>query len=293
MSELTAVAHTSIDPATTLGPATLAVADAERSLLFYRDLLGMEVVREDASQIELGVPGTTLLRLMVQPGLRPSPRTNTGLYHAAILLPSRLDLAHVLRRLLEVRYPIGASDHLVSEALYLDDPDANGLEIYRDRPRSEWRYQPNGEVVMDTLRLDLGDVLGEIQTDGTPWSGMPSGTRIGHMHLRVGDIPQAEAFYSGVLGFDVMTHYPGALFVSAGGYHHHLGLNTWESKGASPAPPDTAGLRSFVVVLPNAAALEQVRTRIDAAGIPTREQGGSLAVDDPWKNTLLLHTHVN
>ena len=219
----------SIHPDTTLGPATLAVADAEHSLRFYGDLLGFEIVRTEGPRIELGAGGATLLILEARPGLLPRPSATTGLYHAAILLPSRTDLAHVLRRLLEANYPIGASDHLVSEALYLSDPDENGLEIYRDRPRAEWRYQPDGQVIMDTLRLDFAGVLSELRRDSAPWNGIPAGTRIGHMHLQVGDLAQARVFYHDVLGFDIMADLSsyGALFLSAGGYHHHIGLNIW------------------------------------------------------------------
>jgi catechol 2,3-dioxygenase len=283
-------ARASIHPDTALGTATLGVADAERSLRFYRDLLGMEVLRQEDGRVVLGAGGAPLLNLLVQPGLRPRPRATTGLYHVAILLPTRTDLAQVLRRLLETRYPIGASDHLVSEALYLDDPDGNGLEIYRDRPRGEWRYQPDGQVVMDTIQLDFAGVLSELASASSAWAGMPAGTRIGHMHLQVGDLAAADAFYRGVLGFDMMVDMSrhGALFLSAGGYHHHLGLNTWHSAGAPPQPPDAAGLRSFVVELPSPEALDEVRARVAAAGLPAREQGGALAVDDPWHNTVVL-----
>lgn len=292
MSALHAVAatpaHASIHPSTTLGPATLAVADAQRSLRFYRDFLGFQAESAGGSRIALSAGGAPLFYLDPQPGLRPRARHTTGLYHAAILLPTRADLAGVLRLLIEARYPIGASDHLVSEALYLDDPDGNGLEIYRDRPRAEWRYAPDGQVAMDTLPLDAAGVLGELPPSGATWAGMPAGTRIGHMHLQVADLNTAEAFYHATLGFDIMCRFPGALFLSAGGYHHHIGLNIWNSAGAAPAPPDTAGLRAFVVELPNDEALAQVRARAVAAGAPMREQDGALAVKDPWRNTVLL-----
>jgi catechol 2,3-dioxygenase len=282
-----ALKRTAIHPDTTLGPVTLAVADAERSLRFYRDLLGFQVLRTEGQQLVLGVAETPLLILIAQAGLRPKPRAATGLYHVAILLPGRADLARVLQRLLDVRYPIGASDHLVSEALYLSDPDGNGLEIYRDRPRTAWRWQGD-RIQMDTLPLDLGDVLAELSRDNAPWNGLPPGTRIGHIHLQVADLGTAKAFYHGVLGFDVVSQMPGALFLSAGGYHHHIGLNTWHSAGAAPPPPDTAGLRSFVVELPDAAALEPVRARIATAGLPIHEHEGGLAVQDPWQNTVIL-----
>jgi catechol 2,3-dioxygenase len=271
-----------------IGSATLAVADAQRSLRFYRDFLGFQVLHSDGQRIVLGTDGVPLLNLEAQPNLRPRPRPTTGLYHVAILLPSRVDLARVLRRLLAARYPIGASDHLVSEALYLDDPDGNGLEIYRDRPRAEWRHQTTGQIAMDTRQLDLANVLTELTPANETWNGLPSGTRIGHMHLQVADLEQAEAFYHGLLGFDIMVRYNGALFLSAGGYHHHIGLNIWESAGAPPAPADVVGLRSFIVELPSAAAREQVVARLSAAGVPTRQQEGALSVDDPWGDTILL-----
>jgi catechol 2,3-dioxygenase len=206
----------------------------------------------------------------------------------AILLPSRLALGQMLRRLLEANYPIGASDHEVSEALYLSDPDDNGLEIYRDRPRETWRHRPDGQLVMGTVRLDFEGILGELHADGGEWNGLLEGTQIGHMHLQVDDLATAEAFYGGVLGFDMMVRLPGALFLSAGGYHHHLGFNTWESAGAPRQPAGTAGLRTFHVLLPDAAALAQVRARIIAAGVPFGEQDGALTVKDPWGHTLEL-----
>ena len=278
----------SIHPDTTLGATTLAVADAQRSLRFYRDFLGFQVLHTAGQRIVLGTDGVPLLNLEAQPSLRPRPRPTTGLFHVAILLPSRVDLARVLRRLLEARYPIGASDHLVSEALYLDDPDGNGLEIYRDRPRAEWRRQPSGQIAMDTRQLDLADVLSELTPANETWTGLPAGTRIGHMHLQVADLAQAEEFYHGLLGFDIMVRYEGALFLSAGGYHHHIGLNIWQSAGAPPPPPDAVGLRSFIIELPSVAAREQVQARLNAAGVPTHQQDGALAVDDPWGNTSLL-----
>jgi catechol 2,3-dioxygenase len=278
----------SIHPSTSLGPATLAVTDPERAIEFYRDLLGFTVLSFASTRIELGAGETHLLTLL--PGAtHPRKRGATGLYHVAILLPSRPHLAQILARLAAANYPIGAADHHVSEALYLSDPDDNGLEIYRDRPRSEWRYRPGGQLVMGTERLDAEGILGELPPE--PWAGMPAGTTIGHMHLQVGDLQVAEQFYHGVLGFDVTVRgYPGALFLSAGGYHHHLGLNTWESANGPRAPLTAAGLRSFVVRLPDAAALAALRERISAAGLPLREHDGGLIVDDPWGNGVVLST---
>lgn len=280
---------TRLHPETTLGPVTLAVADRERSLAFYRDFLGLRVLTDDGRAVALGVDAAPLFILLPQPGLRPAPRRATGLYHAAVLVPDRVHLAHVLRRLIESGYRFGASDHLVSEALYLDDPDGNGLEIYRDRPRANWPRR--GErIAMATLALDAEGILGTLR-DGAPrWQGMPTGTRIGHVHLKVGDVAAAERFYRDVLGFDVMAYYPGAVFLAAGGYHHHIGANAWESAGAPPAPAEVAGMRSFVIHQPAAADVARVRARLAAAGLETREDGDGFALEDPWRNTIVITT---
>jgi catechol 2,3-dioxygenase len=216
-------------------------------------------------------------------------RRAPGLYHLAILLPTRLDLAFALARLVQTQWPLdGASDHLVSEALYLSDPDGNGIEIYRDRPRADWRYD-GGQLEMSTLALDLNDLVGQLRGATELQAEVPAGTRVGHVHLQVAELSDAEAFYHGVLGFDVVVRgYPGALFVSAGGYHHHIGLNTWHSAGASPAPSGTVGLRSFTIELPDERQLAAALGRIEAAGLSlTREAGGAL-VRDPWGTGVLL-----
>lgn len=286
MATFRTITPQSIDAATTLGVTTLRVADAGRSLVFYRDLLGFQVLEQTDSTILLGSPNQVVLRLDVEAGLKRHPSHTTGLYHAAILLPTRLDLAYVLQRLLAVRYRFGASDHAVSEALYLDDPDGNGLEIYRDRPRNEWRWGANGEVHMVTESLDLYGVLAEITPTAPTWAGIPDGTKIGHMHLQVGNLRQAEEFYHGVLGFDIVAHYPGALFVSAGGYHHHLGLNVWQSQNGPQQPNDAAGLGYFEIIMPNQAALEIVRQRLQAAEVAVQEQANGFVALDPWQTEL-------
>lgn len=278
----------SIHPATTLGLVTLAVANAARSIGFYRDLLGFELLVDDGARLQFGAGGQALLELQVQPGLRPKPRRTTGLYHVAFVVPTRRDLAHVLQRIMAAHYPLGASDHLVSEALYLSDPDGNGLEIYRDRPRETWRTQPNGELMMDTLPLDLADVLKERTASAAHPPAMAAGTRVGHMHLQVADLAQAQRFYGAVLGFDVMVRIPGALFLGAGGYHHHFGLNIWESANAPTPPADVAGLRLFTIELPSVAALNFVRERIVAAEISFHEAATGLTLADPWDNQIVL-----
>ena len=273
-----------------MGLVRLTVADLERSRAFYERAIGLRATERDDGTLAFGVPGEQpLVELRGDSSAPGLERRATGLYHLAILVPSRTDLALALARLAEARWPLdGASDHLVSEALYLSDPDGNGIEIYRDRPRDEWR-QVDGQLAMGTLPLDLDSVLGELSgvTEAQPLA--PAGTRMGHVHLQVSDIPAAERFYSGVLGFDVTVRgYPGALFVSAGGYHHHLGLNTWHSRGAAPPAPGAIGLRDFEIVLPSNEEVERVLERVNAAGIEVREDGDGALVRDPSGNGVVL-----
>jgi catechol 2,3-dioxygenase len=216
-------------------------------------------------------------------------RGTTGLYHFAILVPTRADLARALRRLVVADTVMqGAADHGVSEALYLADPDGNGIEIYRDRPRAEWPYA-GGALRMGADPVDLDDLLAE-PPSAPPSAGLARGTAIGHVHLHVSSLAAAERFYVGVLGFDLMQRYgPSALFVSAGGYHHHVGLNTWAGVGAPPPPPGAFGLRHFTLQLPSA-AIEAVAARIRAEEIPIETVEGGLLVRDPARNAILLAT---
>lgn len=232
--------------------------------------------------------GEPLVELVSAPDAPRAPSFSTGLFHLAILVPDRAELARSLQRVAGGAWRLtGASDHLVSEALYLRDPEGNGIEIYRDRPRESWRHD-RGELRMATLPLDLEDVLGELVSGERRPDGMPAGTRIGHVHLQVADIPAAEGFYHDALGLDVMVRsYPGALFLAAGGYHHHLGVNTWQSQGA-PAPPDGAlGLDRWELVLPDAAARDDAAARLGESGAPQRLDDGVLATD-PSGNRVLL-----
>jgi catechol 2,3-dioxygenase len=266
------------------------VSDLDRSRAFYERAVGLRATELDDGTIGLGVPaGRPLVELR---GDSAAPRLNRrapGLYHLAILLPTRLDLAFALARLVQSQWPLdGASDHLVSEALYLSDPDGNGIEIYRDRPRTDWRYD-DGQLQMSTLPLDPNDLVGELRGATELQAEVPSGTRIGHVHLQVADLREAEAFYHGVLGFDVVVRgYPGALFVSAGGYHHHIGLNTWHSAGAAPAPAGSVGLRSFTVELPDERELAAVTGRLETAGVATENAYGGVFARDPFTNGVLL-----
>ena len=260
-----------IHPETQMGPVTLRVASLERSAEFYEQVLGFRPVpgasagtleRSADSQVLGSEDGTPLLTLLERPGARPMPRRASGLYHFAILLPTRAELGRALRRLADAGIEVGSADHLVSEALYISDPDGNGIEIYRDRPRSAWKW--NGSTVqMAVDPLDLQGLLAEAAREPRPGTGLPAGTRMGHVHLQVSDIAQALAFYQGLLGFELTAQMQGAAFISAGKYHHHLGLNTWQSRGAPPAPAGTAGLESLVVEVPNMEEQEQMaRTRL-------------------------------
>lgn len=284
--------HSSIDPATEVGVLSLTVADLERSLAFYTGAIGFQVLYRGDGEATLAAAGTPLLHLHEALDAAPWPHDrygHTGLYHFAILMPTRADLGRWLRHWLEIGLPVpGQGDHLVSEALYLSDPDGHGIEIYRDRPRDQWQWV-NGQVRMGTGPVDVRGLIEEADRDDKPWSGLAAGTRLGHMHLQVGDIPQAVAFYHGVLGFDIVAQMPSALFLSAGGYHHHIGMNTWHSQGAQPAPANTAALRFFTIQLPHESARREVLDRLEEAGIAYSRDDDVVVLQDPWHNIILLH----
>jgi catechol 2,3-dioxygenase len=285
---LTTPRPNSIDPRTAIGELALTVADLDRSIAFYTGPLGFEVLSREGHEATLGAGDRALLHLTEAPGAAPWPGYATGLYHFAILLPTRGDLGRWLRNWLAHGEPLpGQGDHLVSEALYLSDPDGNGIEVYRDRPRDEWEWE-NGTVRMASLPIDIRGLLDLAEAEGQPWSGFPAGTTIGHMHLQVGDIPQAEAYYVNLLGFDLVAQMPSALFVSAGGYHHHIGLNTWHSRGAKPAPEGSAGLRWFTIDFADEAARAAAIERVSEAGQPVEWGDGTAVVRDPWTNTIRL-----
>ena len=258
-----------------LGAVRLQVSNLDRSTAWYRKVLGLAELRRDADSVHLGVPGTTepLVVLEHRPGTVPvRPGSRLGLYHFAILLPDRSALGRFVQHLADIGARAGASDHLVSEALYLHDPDGLGIEVYRDRPRAEWR-RLGRELMMASDPLDVAAVVEAAQ--GTSWTGMPAGTVMGHLHLHVGDIARAADFYSTALGLDRMVwRYPGALFLGAGGYHHHLGTNTW-AQGAPPPADRDAKLLAWHIVTPNAAGALQ---SVAEAGFHVE---GDLA-RDPW-----------
>lgn len=289
-----------IEPEATVGTVRLNVSDIDRSRNFYEQMLGMTAAERDDGTLELGVAasGPPLLVISSNGGHPGLDRRATGLFHFAVLVPSRRDLAAAIARLVAARWPVtGASDHLVSEALYLDDPDGNGIEIYRDRARSEWQRHEDGSIQMATLPMDIDGVMGELNDSPLDQDHdrlLADGTRMGHVHLQVSELKEIERFYADVLGFDVTArNYPGALFMSAGGYHHHLGLNTWNSRGSNPPQPGAVGLQWYEVRLPDESALREAAGRLDATGVELSEdvpgtRSGSLLARDPSGNGVLL-----
>jgi catechol 2,3-dioxygenase len=280
-----------IDPGTTIGAVNLTISDLRRSIRFYETHLGFSVHRRDDRTASLGAGGADLL-VLTQCETAPRVRGTTGLYHFAILVPSRADLARSLRRLVATDTIMqGAADHGVSEALYLADEDGNGIEIYRDRPRDQWPIV-GGHLQRGADPFDLDALLTEAGRADSA-AGLPAGTTNGHVHLHVSRLEDAHAFYVDLLGFELMQRYgPSALFVAAGGYHHHVGLNTWAGVGAPPPPPGAIGLEHFVVMLPDDAARDSVVGRLTAAGIVPEPVDGGLLVHDPAKNAILLKTPI-
>jgi catechol 2,3-dioxygenase len=274
-----------------LGAIRLRVADLDRLTRFYDEAIGLRTLERENGVVALGAhDGRPLVELEAAPDAPRRPPHTTGLFHLALLVPTRADLAVALRRVVAAGWRLsGASDHLVSEALYLSDPEGNGIELYRDRPREDWP-RLGGTLQMDTLPLDLGSLLSEGDgTDGD--AGMSPGTTLGHVHLQVADLAAAERFWADALGLDVTVRgYPGALFVSAGGYHHHVGLNTWAGIGAPPPPEGALGLDRFAIVLPDDEAVRAAGERLAVAGAPVElgDDDGVVATD-PSGNAVVLH----
>lgn len=267
----------------TLGPVELTVSALDRSVAFYQQVLGLTLLSRDGTEATLGLPERPLVALQERPGALPVQPRSPGLYHLALLLPTRADLSRWVQHAARLRLRLGQADHLVSEAFYLSDPDGHGIEVYRDRPSSEWRWQ-GGEVEMAGDPIDLDSLLTEPGAD-VPFTSLPDGTTLGHVHLRVADLAATEAFYAGVLGFDVVSRWPGALFVSVDGYHHHLGLNTWQSQGGALAPEGTSRLTRVTLTVKDIRALH---SRLTAAGAQFIREGDRLEVTDPAGNRLRI-----
>ncbi len=288
-----AAAHTrgEISPLTSLGAVHLTVSDLDRSVSYYGRAVGLEVLEQGAGRATLGVGERRLLVLAEERVARPAAR-HTGLYHFALLVSQRADLACWLAHAARDRVPLaGLSDHFVSEALYLSDPDGHGIEIYWDRPREVWEGQVGAR--MTTLPLDVDDLLDELaQPPEQGYPGLPAGTTMGHIHLKVAGIPETVAFYRDALGFGLMAQLGAqAAFLGAGGYHHHIGANTWESAGAPPPPEGTAALRHATIIVPWQPERDRILGELLSRGHEPQETADGALVRDPSENALLLAAH--
>lgn len=279
-------------PTTTrLGPVRLRVADRARSEGFYRRMLGLVRRDEGGEHVALGAPegDEPLIELVEVPGVAPAPpHGRIGLYHFALLVPERAALARLVLHLRKMDVPVRMADHRVSEALYLTDPDGLVIEIYADRPRNRWRSRGR-QLVMTTEPLDVADLLAEAGGEAA-FDSLPRQTVVGHVHLHVGDLDRAAVFYHEALGFDrVVWDYPGALFLSAGGYHHHVGTNTWAGH-APPTGPDDAGLMSWTLVVPSEDEAERLTNNVEDAGVDVGQEGphGGRVALDPWGTAVEL-----
>lgn len=289
---------TSIHPRTRPGPVALTVASLDRMIPFYEGYLGLSLHRRQSDHAELGVGGEPLLQLLERPGAGRA-RGTTGLYHFAVLVPSRRELARVIARLIERGYPNYPTDHVMTETTYLDDPEGNGIEVYADTPedgvfsfaggRFEARdAQGNPRSGRDPL--DLDELFRHLRPTDDLRAPMPSETRIGHVHLHVADLAEAVRFYHDGLGFDEMGNAPAfrAAFLSAGGYHHHVGVNTWQGEGAPPPPSGSLGLRHVTFVVPDMLEVGRVRDRLTAHGFEIADQDGGVMTRDPSQNGVLI-----
>jgi catechol 2,3-dioxygenase len=267
-----------------IGTVALTVRDLDTVSRFYQEVIGLAPIETGVSLVKLGVGSTVLLELRHDPAAPLASRAAAGLFHTAFLLPSRADLAQWLLHAAKLRVPLeGASDHLVSEAIYLSDPEGNGIEVYWDRPSENWSRR-DGMVEMATLRLDLEGLASSVRSRS--WSGLPAGSSIGHVHLQVGALDASDRFYAGKLGLDIVCRYPGATFLSSGGYHHHIGTNIWNSRGAPVRTEPATGLANVELVA-DAPVIEAVRSRLSAeeAGLA---DGTRLALRDPWGTAITL-----
>ena len=288
----------SINPATRVGTVSLNVADLENQLTFYQQVMGFKLHWREGNEARLGSDGADLLHLVEQPGFKRY-RGVTGLYHFAVLFPDRRGLARAMGRLFVLKYPNYPTDHIMTKTTYLDDPEGNGIELYTESPEDGTWSLANGEYVTRRADgslsngrepLDVNALLSHLREDDRLDAPIPPETRMGHIHLHVRNIEEAVDFYHGIIGFDVMGIAKSfrMAFVSAGGYHHHIGLNTWQGEGAPPPPADALGLRHFNVELPDQNALNEVLARVDKAGIPANQTEDGLLLYDPSQNGVIL-----
>jgi catechol 2,3-dioxygenase len=288
----------SIHPATKIGPVSLTVADLENQSTFYQQALGFSLRWRDGDQASMGTGERELLRLVERPSFKRY-RGVTGLYHFAVLFPDRRELARVMARLFALKYPNYPTDHIMTKTTYLDDPEGNGIELYCESPEDGAWTLANG--VYETRRkdgslsdgrepLDVQALFSHLEADDRLDAPVPAETRVGHVHLHVRDVDEAVGFYHSLLGFDLMgiAGQFRMAFVSAGGYHHHVGLNTWQGEGAPPPPADALGLRHFTVELPDQPALDEVLARVEQSGLPAHQTADGLLLQDPSQNGVLL-----
>lgn len=272
-------------PHTYTGEVHLNVLDLNRAVQFYKEVIGFKVFEKGKDKVVLTADGKTPLLIIEQPENVTAKEPNrSGLFHFALLLPKRADLGTLIKHFVANNIRIGASDHLVSEALYLSDPDGNGIEIYIDRDPDVWSWD-NGKVAMSTDPLDGESIIAE-STNQT-WGGLPVGTVMGHVHLHVANLPETEVFYN-ALGFEVVTNYPQALFMSNGKYHHHIGLNTWNGEGVSRPTAGSVGLQSYTLIYPNETALNETITRVEALDTIVELNGSGFMMEDPSGNRINL-----
>ena len=277
---------TPLDPATHVGAVSLTVADLARSIAYYRDNIGLRLLSREGRTATLGTPARPLVHLAEIPG---APRASgyTGLFHLALRVPHREDLARWLLHAAQTKVPLaGMSDHFVSEAIYLQDPDDHGIEIYHDRPRALWEHRV---AEMTTAPLDVDDLVQELGDSPQPFEGMPDDTDMGHVHLRVRDIPETITFYRDVVGLDLMTTYgPHAAFLAAGGYHHHVGANVWQSLGATAPPPGSACLQFATLVVPTTQGRDVLLDRVANSGQEPEHNDLGPVIRDPAGNALVI-----
>ena len=293
-------AEFSIHPAARVGTVSLNVVDLENQLTFYQQAMGFKLHWREGNQAGLGAGGVDLLRLLEQPDFKRYRRV-TGLYHFAMLFPDRRELARAMARLFVLKYPNAPTDHILTKSTYLDDPEGNGIELYTESPEDGmWTFtngayearRADGSLSNGREPLDVNALLSHLKEDDRLDVVIPPETRMGHIHLHVRNIEEAVDFYHGVIGFDVMGIAKAfrMAFVSAGGYHHHVGLNTWQGEGAPPPPADALGLRHFTVELPDQKSLNEVVARVENAGIPADQMEEGLLLYDPSQNGVILTT---
>jgi len=259
--------------------------DLDRSVRFYQETIGFKILEQGSNKAVLTADGKTPLLIIEQPeNVTAKEPHRSGLYHFALLLPERADLGAIIKHFVQNNVRIGASDHLVSEALYLSDPDGNGIEIYTDRNPDVWTWE-YGKVAMSTDPLDAESIVAE--SAGRTWEGLPAGTVMGHIHLHVANLPKTETFYN-ALGFEVVTNYPQALFMSNGKYHHHIGLNTWNGEGVTRPQAGSVGLQSYALIYPNETVLNEAIAKVEALNVNVEINGGGFMTEDPSGNRINL-----